>query len=264
MALILCLETATGVCSVALSRDGTPAALKETVTPNAHSALLTTFIEEIVRESGLLFSQIDAIAVSMGPGSYTGLRIGVAAAKGLCYALGKPLIGVPTLEGMARGMGPTKPYPQPLPKLQATPPPTPPQIGEGQGRGVPQIGEGLGVGYCPMIDARRMEVYCAIYDAAGREVRPVSAEIIDGSSFGSYLAESVVLFAGDGASKCREVLGSHPNARFRDGFRASAAYLTALAEERFNAGRFESLAYFEPFYLKDFVAGKPRVKGLHE
>lgn len=244
MALILCLETATGVCSVALSRDGKPAALRETVTPNAHSAMLTTFIEEVVRETGILFSQIDAVAVSKGPGSYTGLRIGVAAAKGLCYALGKPLIAVGTLEGMAGGMEATS---------DPDPSPTPPLL----------VGEGQGVGYnCPMIDARRMEVYCAIYDAQGREVRPVSAEIIDEGSFAEYLARGVVTFAGDGAAKCREVLGKHPNARFLDGFGASAAYMTALAEARFNAGRFEDLAYFEPFYLKDFVAGKPRVKGL--
>ena len=256
MALILCLETATGVCSVALSRDGKPAALKETVTPNAHSALLTTFIEEVVRESGILYSQIDAVAVSMGPGSYTGLRIGVAAAKGLCYALGKPLIGVATLEGMAKGMNPT-PDPSPFWGGAGEGSSNPGGAGEGS-----QNGEGSGVGFCPMIDARRMEVYCAIYDAEGREVRPVSAEIIDESSFESYLASSIVFFAGDGAAKCREVLGKHLNARFLDGFGASAAYMTALAEARFNASQFEDLAYFEPFYLKDFVAGKPRVKGL--
>jgi tRNA threonylcarbamoyladenosine biosynthesis protein TsaB len=116
--------------------------------------------------------------------------------------------------------------------------------------------------YCPMIDARRMEVYCALFDAEGIEVRETRAEVIDGSSFGDHLVKSRILFGGDGADKCREVLSHHPNAVFAEGFHISARFMLPLAEQNFQSGRFEDLAYFEPFYLKDFIAGKPRVKGL--
>jgi tRNA threonylcarbamoyladenosine biosynthesis protein TsaB len=234
MALILCIETATEVCSVALFRDGQPAGIRESSARNVHSAMLTTFIDELFRDSGLMMNELDAVAVSMGPGSYTGLRIGVATAKGLCYAVDKPLISVSTLQAMARGLNDN---------LQVT-------------------SDG-GALVCPMIDARRMEVYSALYDMKEIEVREVRAEIIDENSFAEFLAMQPVLFGGDGADKCKSMLGDHPNARFVDGFRSSARFMAALAEKKFSAGQFENLAYFEPFYLKDFVAGKPRVKGLH-
>ncbi len=241
MALILCIETATEVCSVALFRDETLVGIKESSARNVHSAMLTTFIDELVKSSGIHFSSLDAVAVSMGPGSYTGLRIGVATAKGLCYAIDKPMIAVPTLQAMAAGM---------------TPPPAPPQNREGSRGGIQTL-------ICPMIDARRMEVYSAVYGMDNTEIREVRAEIIDASSFGEFLQEKRVIFGGDGAGKCKELLGNHPNAFFLDEFKASARSMIVFAAEKLRRNQFENLAYFEPFYLKDFVAGKPRVKGLH-
>ncbi|MDP1620709.1 MAG: tRNA (adenosine(37)-N6)-threonylcarbamoyltransferase complex dimerization subunit type 1 TsaB [Bacteroidales bacterium] len=240
MALILSIETATEVCSVALSRDNKLLGIRESSARNVHSAMLTTFIDEIIKSSGVSLAMLDAIAVSMGPGSYTGLRIGVATAKGLCYALDKPLIAIPTLQAMAVGM---------------TPPPHPSPSRGGAGGGVTL--------FCPMIDARRMEVYCAVYDNENQEIREVRAEIIDEFSFQEYLADNVVVFGGVGAAKCKPLLESHPNASFIDDFQASALFMIGLATEKFSQNLFEDLAYFEPFYLKDFVAGKPRVKGLH-
>jgi tRNA threonylcarbamoyladenosine biosynthesis protein TsaB len=240
MAVLLCIETATDVCSVALFRDGALIGIRESSERNVHSAMLTSFIEEVVKSAGIAFAGLDAIAVSMGPGSYTGLRIGVASAKGLCYALGKPLIAVPTLQAMAAGM---------------TPPLHPSPVGGGAGGGVVLI--------CPMIDARRMEVYSAVYDQNGIEIRETRAEIVDEYSFRDYLADGKIIFGGDGAAKCKPLFEHHLNAVFMDDFRVSASHMINLAAERFNRKEFENLAYFEPFYLKDFVAGKPRVKGLH-
>jgi tRNA threonylcarbamoyladenosine biosynthesis protein TsaB len=234
MALILCIETATEVCSVALFRDEVRLGMKESSARNVHSAMLTTFIEEIMTTSGIGMTMIEAVAVSMGPGSYTGLRIGVATAKGLCYALDIPLIAVPTLQAMAVGMT--------LP---------------------PSTETAVSTLFRPMIDARRMEVYSAVFDREGIEVREVRAEIIDEFSFQEFLANHTVVFGGEGAEKCKPALGHHPNAVFIDGFRASAGSMIRLAAEKFLAKQFENLAYFEPFYLKDFVAGKPRVKGLY-
>jgi tRNA threonylcarbamoyladenosine biosynthesis protein TsaB len=228
MPLILHIETATIVCSVALSKDGQLLALKESETKNSHSSELTLFIDEVVKSPGFVLADLDAIAISEGPGSYTGLRIGVATAKGLCYALDKPLIGIPTLKAMAAGMPHT-----PSPSL-----------------------------YCPMIDARRMEVFSAIFDDKGNEIRDTRAEIIDENSFHEYLAKNKMVFAGDGAEKCKQYLENHPNAVFLSGFKPSAKFMIAFAEEKYSNQLFENLAYFEPFYLKDFVAGKPRVKGL--
>lgn len=238
MGLILCIETATTVCSVALSREGNVFYSRLSTGRNAHSSLLTTFIEEIIREAGMEFSRLDAIAVSSGPGSYTGLRIGVATAKGLCYALDKPLISVPTLKAMALGM-----------RAQYVP-------ATGKADAKPLL-------FCPLIDARRMEIYRAFYDENLEEVLPTAAEIIDENSFVTLLDGHTVIFGGEGAAKCQPVLGAHPDSRFMIGFEASAAWMAPLAEERFLAGHYENLAYYEPFYLKDFIAGKPRVKGLH-
>lgn len=237
MALILHIETATRICSIALANDGDLLYLRESSTPNAHSSQVTLFIDEVMQGAGVPVTAIDAVAVSMGPGSYTGLRIGVAVAKGLCYALDKPLIAVPTLQAMAWGISTLTPVPFPV------------------GRG--------GV-ICPLLDARRMEVYCAIYDEQLNEVRPAAAEIIDSISFAGYLQKRVVIFGGEGAEKCRPLLEHHPNARFISGFETSAKYMVPIAFERFMAGRFEDPAYFEPFYLKEFIAGKPRVKGLRQ
>lgn len=231
MALILCIETATDVCSTALLHDGKILGTRESSIRNAHSAMLTVFIDELIKSSGSLITDLDAIAVSMGPGSYTGLRIGVATAKGLCYALGKPLIAVPTLQAMAAGI----------------PPPA---------SRIPHL-------TCPMIDARRMEVYCAVYDQEGNELREVRAEIIGEGSFGDLLENNFIVFGGDGAEKCRHLLGAHPNALFLDDFQTSARFMNSQANNKYLQRDFVDLAYFEPFYLKDFVAGKPRVKGLN-
>lgn len=240
MPLILALETATPVCSAALARNGEVLALRESAVPNAHSAILTIFIEELFSETSLSFQDLDAISVSMGPGSYTGLRIGVAAAKGLCFALDKPLIAVPTLEAMAEGMKETG---HPASGIRHQP-------------------ENMKPLYCPMIDARRMEVYCAVYDENLNQIRATEAEIVTENSFGGLLAGHRVLFAGTGAEKCKEILSRKPNAKFLGEFHASARFMIRLSETRLAKKQFENLAYFEPYYLKDFVAGKPRVKGL--
>ena len=233
MSLILNIETATAVCSVALAKDGQLLGLKESNTRNNHSSALPLFIDEVIKRTNVSLTDIDAIAVSEGPGSYTGLRIGVAAAKGLCYALEKPLIGVSTLRAMAYGMAHrdsaiTTAY----------------------------------ILFCPMIDARRMEVYCAIFDEKGNEIREVRAEIINETSFMKFLEKNKIVFAGDGALKCRSLFEKHPNAVFAEDFQTSAKFMIPLSEEKSLQKKFEDLAYFEPYYLKDFIAGKPRVKGL--
>jgi len=237
MALILSLETATEVCSVALFRDETLLGIRESGAKNVHSAMLTVFIEEIIREAGIQVNDLDAVAISMGPGSYTGLRIGVASAKGLCYAMDKPLIAVSTLQSMAAGIS-----------------------GEIKNKNYP-FREPCYI--CPMIDARRMEVFCALYDDKAVEVQPARAEIMEENSFGDLLKDHRIFFGGEGAEKCRPLLGTRENAVFIENFRASARFMTSLALAKYNGGGFEDLAYFEPFYLKDFVAGEPRVKGLH-
>jgi tRNA threonylcarbamoyladenosine biosynthesis protein TsaB len=223
MALILSIETATTVCSVALHMDGELLASKEIRQVNSHAAHITLFIEEIT--AGKL-QELDAIAVSKGPGSYTGLRIGVSTVKGLCYALNKPMIAINTLEAMAHGMaGELKP--------------------------------GAGTLLCPMIDARRMEVYNTVFDNELNKVIDTAATIVDETSFASLLPHHKIIFAGDGAAKCREVI-SPPNAVFMDDFFPSALFMGKLAEQAFVKKKFEDVAYFEPFYLKDFVGTTPK------
>ena len=235
MALILNIETATSVCSVALSCDGLILSSKESNEQNSHSSLITIFIEQVLKESEINIENIDTVAISKGPGSYTGLRIGVSTAKGLCYALDKPLISIGTLQSMAFGL---LKYPE-IQELKQN------------------------ILFCPMIDARRMEVYAAIYDTSNVEVREVRAEIIDENSFSEYLQNSKVVFFGDGANKCKETLSGHPNAIFIDNVLASLFNMAELGGQKYLNSQFEDLAYFEPFYLKDFIAGKPKVKGLH-
>lgn len=242
--MILCIETATRICSVTLSRGHEIVTVRESEVPNVHSAMLTVFIEEIFKEAGIAMNELDAVAVSMGPGSYTGLRIGVAAAKGLCYALDKPLIAVGTLEAMAEGMAKAK---------------CEVRSAKSEMRNVKCEIKKIVV---PMIDARRMEVYTGIYDFEGNEIREVRAEIIDENSFSEFLEDNILVFGGDGAEKCKPALGGHQNAVFIDDFKVSARFMVPLALRRFEMHTFENLAYFEPFYLKDFVAGKPNVKGL--
>jgi tRNA threonylcarbamoyladenosine biosynthesis protein TsaB len=233
MALILSIETATAVCSVCLSDGEKILALRETSEHNSHSRVVTVFVDEIFRETGIARSALDAVAVSKGPGSYTGLRIGVSTAKGLCYGLDKPLIGVATLESMAWGMKQAIEMPY----------------------------DGLPVMYVPVIDARRMEVYTALFDDSLKQIRETSAEIIDAASFNDLTRTYRLILGGDGALKCRSVL-NHPNIHIAEDFEVSARYMVTPANRSFEAGLFEDTAYFEPFYLKDFIAGKPKVKGL--
>ena len=219
--MILQIQTATTVCSVALANQGQVIAFKEVNERNIHAEAITVFIDEILKNAGVKYHDLDAVAVSSGPGSYTGLRIGVSTAKGLCYALDKPLIAVETLEAMAGGMIATGVDPNTL--------------------------------LCPMIDARRMEVYTALFNAEGKRLKATAAEIIDADSFFEQLKNNKILFFGDGAPKCRAVLGNNPNALFVDDFNNSATHLTQMAYHKFKAGQFEDVAYFEPFYLKDFL-----------
>lgn len=233
--LLLSIDTSTTVCSVALHRaDGDPLRADllgsyELFTERTSSALLTTLIGNVVQHAGYQLANLEAIAVAKGPGSYTGLRIGVSTAKGLCFALDKPLVSVNTLQAMTEQVrSPFSLFPAPI-------------------------------FLCPMIDARRMEVYCAIYDQAGQEVKPTAAEVIDENSFSKFLEMGPVVFFGDGADKCRSILEKHPNARFSNVLiRPSAATVGALAIERFRAGLFEDVARFEPFYLKEFMVTKPK------
>jgi tRNA threonylcarbamoyladenosine biosynthesis protein TsaB len=233
MATILCIETATSVCSIALVQEGIVISLEETAASQTHAASLMEFVNRSLVSSGISIKTIDAVAISKGPGSYTGLRIGVSTAKGLCFALNKPLIGIDTLKSMVVGMMKNS-------KLAES-----------------------GTLFCPMIDARRMEVYTALYDTALNEVAPVTAKIIDESSFSKILSNQIVYFAGDGEKKCRMLLAVHPNARFIEQEVVSAANMALISKDAFDNRLFEDIAYFEPYYLKDFIPGKSRVKGLH-
>lgn len=227
--MILQIETAATVCSVALAKEGKLLAFKQLDERNIHAEVITVFIEELIRSAGFRYNDIDAVAVSSGPGSYTGLRIGVSTAKGLCFAMDKPLIAVETLEAMAYGV---------------------------MAGGKYTIADEMLL--CPMIDARRMEVYTALFDTACNRVKPTAAEIIDEQSFADLLQNNRILFFGDGAEKCREVLGDNKNAEFLPGFANSATYLTQKAAEKFAQQDFEDVAYFEPFYLKDFLVTKKK------
>lgn len=233
MTKILHIETATKICSVALSEDGELIALRESEIANSHAELLTVFIEDMMNEFVWKYKDLNAVAVSMGPGSYTGLRIGVSSAKGLCYSLDIPLISINTLKSMACGMEGF------LHKIEKN------------------------ILFCPMIDARRMEVYTAIFDNQRKLIRQTKAEIIDKNSFHEYFKEYFIYFAGDGAIKCKSVLNHQKNAIFLDAFQISAKDLIEIAHKKFNKNQFENTAYFEPFYLKDFIAGTPKVKGLN-
>ncbi|MBX9851985.1 MAG: tRNA (adenosine(37)-N6)-threonylcarbamoyltransferase complex dimerization subunit type 1 TsaB [Cytophagaceae bacterium] len=220
MALILSIETSTKVCSVAFHQDGVLLSSSEIFIEKSHSKMITVLVEQLLKELKKNFSDIDAIAVSKGPGSYTGLRIGVSTAKGLCYALDKPLIGVNTLLSMAFG-----------------------------------VKENLSGDYlfCPMIDARRMEVYCALYDKDLNVVEDTQAKIIDENFFIQYFDKKKIFFFGDGAAKCISSFEKQSNATFIESIYPSAKNIGYLAYDLWNKKQWEDVAYFEPFYLKDFV-----------
>lgn len=224
--VILCIETSTKICSVAIVQEGKVLALKESCDESySHAENLTVFIEKACKQSNILLKEIDAVAVGKGPGSFTGLRIGVSTAKGVCYALNKPLIGIHSLEAMAVGAIKNISHNCFTPSL-----------------------------FCTMIDARRMEVYCAVYNEQMNEIKKPSAEVIHKNSFSELLKDYKIFFIGDGAEKCRQKI-KHPNAVFTEKIGLSAQFMMPLAEQKFKANEFETLAYFEPFYLKDFVGG---------
>ena len=227
MALILHIETATEVCSVALARDGKLISIRESGGGYTHSENITIFIDEVIREAGASLNNIDAVAVSKGPGSYTGLRIGVSTAKGLCFALNKPLIAVNTLLSLANNFLTRNPKPETRNLL------------------------------CPMLDARRMEVYCALYDAALYDVVQTAAVVVEKNSFADFLKANTVYFFGNGAMKCKSIL-QHANAIFVEDIYPSASAMIPLSEKLFAEKKFEDTAYFEPFYLKDFVTVKAK------
>ena len=223
MSLLLSLETSTTVCSVALHENEVLLATAEVHREQSHASKLAVLIDEVVRWADVKVSDVKGVAVSSGPGSYTGLRIGASTAKGLCYALSVPLVAVGTLEILAAQMN----------KTNIT-----------------------GARLCPMIDARRMEVYCQLFDAQNAALQPVEAKIIDEQSFITELNEGPILFFGNGAEKCREVI-RHPAAFFVSGVTPSAVSLGALASKKLLRNEVEDLVHFEPFYLKEFMVKKP-------
>lgn len=226
MALILCIETGTDICSVGIARDGELISLRESDEGRDHARQVAVFVDELLEEMGLQPDELDAIAVGKGPGSYTGLRIGVSFAKGLAYGLGKPFLAVGSLDALTE------------------------VAREDYEAGILDVDGWEEAVLCPMVDARRMEVYTQRFDSRGNALSEVSAEVIDAESFAAErVSERPFVIFGNGAKKCEEVLSGAvwvPVA-------PSARGLVRLAEEAFTAGRFEDIAYFEPFYLKDFV-----------
>jgi len=221
MAIILCIETSTRNCSVCLFDSNKIISFKENLSEKfSHSEMLTVLIKSMLEDKKVSINDLDAIAVSKGPGSYTGLRIGVSTAKGLCYGLNIPLISISTLHAMAY-------------------------------QGINLVKSNY---YCPMIDARRLEVYAAVFDSKANLVRDIQADIVDEVTYSLFLDKKVVFF-GDGSSKCKSLI-NHKNAIFLDGIYPSAKNMGAIAFNSFISKDYEDLAYFEPFYLKDFIAGK--------
>ena len=227
MSCILNIETSTDVCSVAISDNGQVIFNKEDHSGPNHAVKLGVYVDEALSFIDAHGISLEAVAVSCGPGSYTGLRIGVSMAKGICYGRDVKLISIPTLELMA------------VPVL----------LGEH-----PAEEDALIV---PMLDARRMEVYAKVMDRALKEVRPIQADIVDAETYKEYLDRGTVYFFGNGAEKCMEVI-NHPNARLVKGIEPLAKNMAPLAEKRFVEGKFEDVAYFVPFYLKDFVVKMPK------
>jgi tRNA threonylcarbamoyladenosine biosynthesis protein TsaB len=228
--MVLCIETATNLCSVALCGNDGVISLRESNEMKSHASMLTVFIDEILKESGLMARELEAVAVGKGPGSYTGLRIGVSVAKGIAYAVSLPLIGIDTTLSMFWGM---------YSRIREI------------------TGDLENTLLCPMIDARRMEVYDAIYDAEGNPFREIKAEIISRNSFEDIPESKKIIFFGDGSAKCRELI-RRKNVYYAEDFRISASYMKKPVFEAINKNHFEDVAYFEPFYLKDFITSLPR------
>jgi len=228
--MIVCLETSTNICSVALCNSLGVVAVRESSENKSHASQLTVFIQELLAQEELRAADLDAVAVNMGPGSYTGLRIGVSTAKGIAYAASIPLIGVETSLSMYYGIDET--------------------IRRKHGTDETSL-------FIPMIDARRMEVYYSILTSEGRIVKGISAEIIDDGTFRDIPESVRLLIFGDGASKCKQVI-NRANVEFADEFRMSAGFMYKPAYKSLREKRFEDVAYFEPFYLKDFITSRPK------
>ncbi len=227
MAVILIIETSTQVCSVALMNDGKLVDLIESKEGQNHAQLTAVFAQELLSRNRIKASELSAVAVSKGPGSYTGLRIGVSTAKGICFANHIPLIAVGTLEAMSKHIARN-------------------QQQYGISSGKPTV-------FCPMIDARRMEVFSMLLDETGAILKPITAVVIDEAFLQDELNERQVVFFGNGSEKCQPIIKS-PNAVFIKGIEASAQYMCELGWKAYTEKQFEDVAYFEPFYLKDFVA----------
>ena len=234
MAKILNIETSSYACSVALCQNGEISDFIETIEDKSHASLLTVLISNILKKNNLKVSELDAVSVSKGPGSYTGLRIGVSAAKGICYGANIPLLSVCSLHSMSYGIVHDKKYMENIPAVDHTV-------------------------LCPMIDARRMEVYTAMFDINSKQTGEIKALIIEKDTFSDMLDTGKMIFFGNGADKCKQVI-KHKNALFIDGFHPSARYMSVISEENYNTNIFENTAYFEPFYLKDFIPTVPKNK----
>jgi tRNA threonylcarbamoyladenosine biosynthesis protein TsaB len=232
MSLILNIETAIDVCSVALTKDLELVDFLENTDGKSHASQLTVIIDNILKKNNLTVSELSAVSVSMGPGSYTGLRIGVSAAKGICYGASIPLIGVNTLQIMVNAY-----LKSDLCNITAD------------------------TYLCPMIDARRLEVYTALFNNTGSMVQDTNALIIESNSFAEIMDNHKIYFFGNGADKCKDLI-THPNAVFIDGISPLAKYMGEFSFSLFRKEKFEDVAYFEPFYLKDFVATIPKNKVL--
>lgn len=225
MSLILCIETGTDICSVGIARDGELVSLRESDEGRDHAKKVGVFVDELLRETGISPDELDAVAVGMGPGSYTGLRIGVSFAKGLCYGLAIPLVAVGSLDAMAA------------------------VAIEDNDAGILDVDNWENAVLCPMVDARRMEVYTRLFDAKGNALSDVTAEVVTEQTFADVRRERQLVMFGNGAAKCREVLHDATYINITP----SARGLARLAEQRLSAGQTEDIAYFEPFYLKDFI-----------
>lgn len=227
--MILLLETSTEICSVALARGRDIVASRMISIPNSHSQKLSLLIQEVMDEAGVKYSELLAVAVSKGPGSYTGLRIGVSSAKGFAYGLDIPLISIETLRILEKGAK----------------------------------DKFADCGVVTMIDARRMEVYCEIYDAKGNVIKPLSADVIEEGIYDEYLITGTdFVFVGNGAKKSMPFFTNKPNCRLEEDIVLNAELMAEMALEKFERKDFEDVAYFEPYYLKDFVAIESKVKGL--
>lgn len=232
MSYILSIETATDVCSIAISKSNEMLCLKENTGIKDHASKINILIAECLLESNIDYSDLDAVAVSSGPGSYTGLRIGLSTAKGICFALDIPLISINTLQSMSYGL-----------KIQ-------------------KLSNNIKSLYQPMIDARRMEVYTEIFDETLTSVKSLSNHIIDASYFNNISKNQILILGGNGSLKVKQFIEDKKNIILYSENIHTASNMIDLAEQKFTKKMFEDMAYYEPNYLKDFIPGKPKVKGL--